>query len=83
MTFLALFAMEIGVQDQENKNEKANETKNNDERLVVPHLAHKLEEVRTHGVLTYTILSETKIAGAFGLLLIGKVREVEPSSTNL
>ena len=82
MTFLLSFPMDISVNDQEDKDEKTNQTQDDNDRLVLPYLAHKLKEVRTHGFLTYTILSETKIAGALGLLLIGKDHRVEASSTN-
>ncbi|MBI3849783.1 MAG: hypothetical protein HY298_05765 [Verrucomicrobia bacterium] len=67
MALLALFPMEISVNDQEDKNENTSKTEHDNDRLVVPHFAHKLEEVQIHGFSTYTISSETKIAVALEL----------------
>ncbi|MGA2789022.1 MAG: hypothetical protein ABSF60_15995 [Verrucomicrobiota bacterium] len=45
---LLFFPMTMSVNDQQDKNNKAGDSKNDDDGLATPNLAYKIGNVRTH-----------------------------------
>ena len=52
------FSMAISVNDQHEKNNEAGASKNDDNGFVMPYIAYKIGNVRTHIFPTYTIFIE-------------------------
>ena len=61
LALLPLFPMAVSIDDQEDKYAETNKAQNDNDRPLVPKVAHKLEEVRAHRFdPTYTLLAETE-----------------------
>jgi hypothetical protein len=52
------FPMAISVNDQHDKNNEAGDSENDDDGFVMPYIAYKIGNVRTHIFPTYTIFIE-------------------------
>ena len=53
-----LFPMAMSVNDQQDKNDEADDTDNDDDGLVTPQIAHKIDNVLTHTFPIYTTFVE-------------------------
>ena len=61
MPFLVLFfAMAMGVNHRQEKNDQTPDHKNDNNRLILPDLAYKCGHVGIHAVRTYTISAENE-----------------------